>query len=121
MNEPYGCRFAAFIDILGFKSMIGQLESRATGYEKLFVRLKSVLNFLDEESVESNGQHDLIIYEQTKDGFVDRELGDPRITYVSDCAIISTEETFDGFKSLCNKLTKLSTDRKRPAVASGVV
>jgi hypothetical protein len=110
MNELYGNRFAAFIDILGFKSMISQLESRSDGYERLFGRLKSVLNFMDEESVESNGQHDLVIYEQTENGFVERELGDPRMTYVSDCAIISTEATFDGFRSLCNKLTKFSTD-----------
>ncbi len=41
---------------------------------------------------------------------LEKELGDPRISYISDCVIISTEATFDGFRSLCNKITKFSTD-----------
>jgi hypothetical protein len=90
--------------------MIAQIEHRTTGHELLFKRLTSVLNFLNEESIESNGQHDLPIYEHVAEGIVERELGDPRITYVSDCAIISTDPTFDGLKSICNKITKLSTD-----------
>jgi hypothetical protein len=110
MSEPYGNRLAAFIDILGFKGMIAQIERRSTGHELLLKRLSSVLNFLNEESIESNGTHDLPVYEKVEGGFVERELGNPRITYISDCAIISTEPTFDGLKSICNKITKLSTD-----------
>ncbi len=110
MEYAYSNRFAAFLDILGFKHMIAKIESRSSGHRELFKRLKSVLNSLNDESVEFNGQHDLLAYELTDDGMIERELGDPRITYVSDCVIISTDGTFDGFKSLCNKLTKLSTD-----------
>jgi hypothetical protein len=98
------------VDILGFKRMIGEIGARSLGHEALFTRLKSVLKFLHEESVESNGEHDLPVYELTDEGMIERELGDPRITYVSDCAIVSTEGTVDGFKAICNKLTKLSTD-----------
>lgn len=110
MNYKYGNRFAAFIDILGFKQMIAQIENKAPGHDQLFARLTSVLNFLNDESIESNGQHDLLVYESQGDAIIERELGNPRITYVSDCAIISTDGTFDGFKSMCNKLTKLATD-----------
>lgn len=110
MEHAYGNRFAAFVDILGFKQMIAQIEAHSSGHRELFKRLQSVLNFLSDESVESNGQHDLPVYELTDGGMIERELGNPRITYVSDCVIISTDDTFDGFKSICNKLTKLSTD-----------
>jgi hypothetical protein len=110
ISHHYGNRFVAFVDILGFKQMISQIENQTQGHVRLFQRLRSVLNFLNEESVESNGQHDLLVYELSADKMIERELGDPRITYVSDCAIVSTEGTFDGFKSLCNKLTKISTD-----------
>lgn len=110
MKETYEHRFTAFVDILGFKQMIAQIETKSLGHEALLERLKSVLNFLNEESIESDGQHDLLVYELTDDGMIERELGDPRITYVSDCAIVSTQGTFDGFKSICNKLSKLSTD-----------
>ena len=107
--EGYENRFVAFVDILGFKELIYKIESE--GQESLdFQRVRSVLNFLHEESVESNGQHDLPIYEQKEDYILEKELGDPRISYISDCVIISTESSFDGFKSLCNKLTKFSTD-----------
>lgn len=108
--EGYENRFVAFIDILGFKQLVENMENEKDGYGKDFKRIKSVLNFLQEESVESNGSHDLRIYESCDEGFIERELGDPRITYVSDCVIISTDGTFDGFKSLCNKVTKFSTD-----------
>jgi hypothetical protein len=96
MEHTYQNRFAAFVDILGFKQMIVQIEGKAVGHEQLFMRLMSVLNFLNEESIESNGNHDLPIYELVDDGMIERELGNPRITYVSDCAIVSTEGTFDG-------------------------
>ena len=110
MDQVYGNRFAAFIDILGFKQMISEIEAGAEGHQPLFKRLKSVLSFLHEESIESDGHHDLPVYEVTDEGMIERELGNPQITYVSDCAIVSTEGTPEGFKALCNKLTKLSTD-----------
>lgn len=107
--EGYENRFVAFLDILGFKELIYSIES--DGEENPdFKRARSVLNFLHEESIESNGQHDLPIYEQKEDYILEKELGDPRISYISDCVIISTEDSFDGFKALCNKLTKFSTD-----------
>jgi len=107
--EGYENRFVAFLDILGFKELIFKIEDEGEECAD-FKRVRSVLNFLNEESVESNGQHDLPIYEQKEDHILEKELGDPRISYISDCIIISTENTFDGFKSLCNKLTKFSTD-----------
>ena len=108
--EGYENRFLAFLDILGFKDLIKTIEEEGDAAEQALKRVKSILNYLHEESVESNGQHDLPIYEE-KDGVViERALGDPRISYISDCVIISTEGTFDGFKSLCNKVTKFSTD-----------
>lgn len=107
--EGYENRFVAFLDILGFKELIYKIEDEGEESSD-FKRVRSVLNFLHEESVESNGQHDLPIYEQKEDYILEKELGDPRISYISDCVIISTESTFDGFKALCNKLTKFSTD-----------
>lgn len=107
--EGYENRFVAFLDILGFKELIYKIEDEGEESSD-FKRVRSVLSFLHEESVESNGQHDLRIYEQKEDYILEKELGDPRISYISDCVIISTESTFDGFKSLCNKLTKFSTD-----------
>ncbi|MDE7592239.1 hypothetical protein NVR66_21755 [Enterobacter bugandensis] len=107
--DGYENRFVAFVDILGFKELIHKIESEAIEGAD-YQRVRSVLNFLHEESVESNGHHDLPVYEK-KDGYIlEKELGDPRINYISDCVIISTEGTFEGFKSLCNKLTKFSTD-----------
>ena len=38
---------------------------------------------------------------------IEKELGDPRLTYVSDCIIISTEHTADGLKALCRKVSKI--------------
>ncbi|MFT4300374.1 MAG: hypothetical protein QM579_01340 [Desulfovibrio sp.] len=107
----YENRFVAFIDILGFTALIGKIEENNNLDNPSFKAIISALNFLSEESVESNGQHDLVIYKSAESGsMIDIELGDPRINYISDCAIISTEGTFDGFKALCNKLTKFSTD-----------
>ncbi len=53
---------------------------------------------------------DLPTYEQTPDGIVERELGDPKLTYVSDCIIISTAHTTDGLKALCRKVSKIWLD-----------
>lgn len=107
--EGYENRFVAFLDILGFKELIYKIEDDGEKSPD-FERVRSVLNFLHEESVESNGQHDLLIYEQKEGYILEKELGDPRISYKSDCVIISTESSFEGFKALCNKLTKFSTD-----------
>ncbi len=107
--EGYENRFVAFLDILGFKELIYKIE-REEKESSDFQRVRSVLNFLHEESKESNGQHDLPVYEEKEDHIIEKELGDPRISYISDCVIISTEGSFDGFKALCNKLTKFSTD-----------
>lgn len=108
--EGYEKKFIAFIDILGFKQLIDGIENESKTHKADFEKVKSILNFLNEESIESNGQHDLPVYEETVNGLLEKELGNPIITYVSDCVIISTDGTFDGFKSLCNKITKLSTD-----------
>lgn len=108
--EGYNKKFIAFIDILGFKSLIDGIESNSKTSETDFKKVQSILNFLNEESLDSNGHHDLPVYEKTDDGYIQKELGNPIITYVSDCVIISTDGTFDGFKSICNKITKLYTD-----------
>lgn len=108
--EGYKKKFIAFIDILGFKKLIDGIESESKTHKTDFGKVKSILYFLNEESIVSNGHHDLPVYEETENGYVEKELGNPIITYVSDCVIISTDSTFDGFKSLCNKITKLSTD-----------
>lgn len=103
MND-YRPKFIAFIDILGFKDMVKNIENH------IFSRVFSALNYLNEDMSESNTQHDLLIYEQTEDGLIERELGNPIMTYVSDCVIISVDLTFDGFYSLCNKVTKFTND-----------
>lgn len=107
--EGYENRFVAFLDILGFKELIYKIESEGEKSSN-FNRVRSVLNFLYEESIESNCQHDLPVYEQKEGYILEKELGDLRISYISDCVIVSTESSFDGFKSLCNKITKFSTD-----------
>jgi hypothetical protein len=108
--DNYIDKFVAFVDILGFKNLVDSIESKSPTHENDFKKVLSILNFLNEESNESNTHHDLLTYELTDKGLLEKELGNPVITYVSDCIVISTEGTFDGFKSLCNKLTKFSTD-----------
>lgn len=105
--EGYEKRFVAFLDILGFKELIKKIEKERSDSQD-YQRVKLILDFLHDESVESNTHHDLLVYERTEHGLLEKELGDPRINYISDCVIISTEGTFDGFKALCNKVTKLS-------------
>lgn len=100
-------RFVAFLDILGFKELVKKIEGESEDSQD-YERVKWILDFLHEESTESNGHHDLNIYELTPEGLQEKELGDPRINYISDCVIISTEGTYDGFKAICNKVTKLS-------------
>ncbi|MFJ4390932.1 hypothetical protein [Pseudomonas soli] len=105
--EGYEKRFVAFLDILGFKDLIKKIEVEESDSQD-YQRVRVILDFLQSESVESNSHHDLLVYEEAEHGLIERELGDPRINYISDCVIISTEGTFDGFKALCNKVTKFS-------------
>jgi hypothetical protein len=108
--DNYKEKFVAFVDILGFKALIENIEGKVPTHNSDFKKVFSALNFLNEESQGSDGNHDLPVYEVSEKGMVERELGNPIITYVSDCVVISTDGTFDGFKGLCNKLTKFSTD-----------
>lgn len=101
-------RYCAFLDILGFKEALRIIESDSKSPKA--ERLISALNFMSEETTESAYSADLPIYETTTEGIVERELGDPRLTYVSDCIIISTEHTFDGLKALCRKVSKIWLD-----------
>lgn len=103
-------RFVAFIDILGFKDIVRNIEKDNTPNNLALRTVKSVLNFMDEETYEPNYCSDLPIYEKTEEGFVEKELGDPRLTYVSDCIIISAEPTIDGFKGLSRKIHKITAD-----------
>ena len=77
--EGYENRFVAFLDILGFKELIYKIEDDGEKSPD-FERVRSVLNFLHEESVESNGQHDLLIYEQKEGYILEKELGKLRIS-----------------------------------------
>jgi len=107
MIDGYERRFVAFIDILGFKDLIYSIENKSDGGQD-YDRVDAILGFMHRESIESNGHHDLLVHERTAEGLLEKELGDPRISYISDCVIISTEGNFDGFKAICNKITKLS-------------
>lgn len=101
-------RYCAFIDILGFSSTVSELE-RSPNPQRLD-RLLSCLNFMAEEQSESAYTTDLPIYNLEGSNLIERELGDPRITYISDCVIVSTERTPDGFKQICNKASKIFTE-----------
>jgi hypothetical protein len=101
-------RFCAFLDILGFKEILQKIENEPRS--QVVERLVSALKFLSDETRDPAYGADLPIYEPTEDGLIQRELGDPRLTYVSDCIIISTDHTADGFKALCRKVSKLWLD-----------
>lgn len=103
-------RFVAFVDILGFKSIVDRIEQENNEDNKELKIIKSILNFMDEEANNPNYSIDLPIYESSKEGLVVKELGDPRLTYVSDCIIISAEPTSDGFKALSRKIHKITSD-----------
>ena len=103
-------RFVAFIDILGFKEIIRGIEERNSKDDMIFRKIRSVLNFMDEETYEPNYSTDLPVYEETEGGLIERELGDPRLTYISDCIIISAQPTMDGFKGLSRKIHKITAD-----------
>lgn len=101
-------RYCAFLDILGFKKILETVEGQPDSQET--ERLISALNFMSTEVGEPAYSADLPVYEQTEEGIVERELGDPRLTYVSDCIIVSTEHTTDGLKALCRKISKIWLD-----------
>ena len=103
-------RFVAFIDILGFTQLVTEIEADTGPHNFNLKRIKSVLNFMDEETYEPNYSADLPVYTETEDGLLETELGDPRLTYVSDCIIISAEPTLDGFKGLSRKIHKITAD-----------
>jgi len=107
MKKGIETRFVAFLDILGFKELVKKIESENEDGQD-YERVTWALDFLHAESEESNGHHDLNVYELTSDGMVEKELGDPRLNYISDCIIISAEGNFNGFKAICNKIIKLS-------------
>jgi hypothetical protein len=70
--EGYENRFVAFVDILGFKELIHKIESEAVENAD-YQRVRSVLNFLHEESIESNGR--TIFLMRKKDGYIlEKEL-----------------------------------------------
>src|ERR1700722_11606660 len=92
----YEERFITFIDILGFKEYIIELE-KSKDKEK-FNKLKSALQFMQEETEESAYWDDLSTFEE-KDGiYYGIELGHPKLLYISDCIIISTDADMNGFK-----------------------
>lgn len=101
-------RYCAFLDILGFKSMLTAIESQPSSVRT--ARLISALNFMSEEVREPAYSSDLPVYEQTPEGILEKELGDPRLTYVSDCVIVSTEHTQEGLFALCRKVSKIWLD-----------
>lgn len=103
-------RFVAFIDILGFTEIVKSIESNNTSDNPTFKRIKSILNYMNNEANNPYNDTDLPIYVKTENGLEERELGDPKIIYVSDCIIISAEPTLDGFKGLSRKIHKITAD-----------
>jgi hypothetical protein len=101
-------RYCAFLDILGFRGFLEKVEDRPDSQE--LERLISALNFMSQENGEPAYGADLPVYELTPDGMIERELGNPRLTYVSDCVIISTDHTQHGLKALCRKVSKIWLD-----------
>ncbi|WP_104566055.1 hypothetical protein [Ralstonia mannitolilytica] len=101
-------RYCAFIDILGFTERVKSLENQWDS--DVYERLRSCLTFMHDEQHESSYSADLPIYVEVDGEIFQRELGDPRLTYVSDCLVISTERSPNGFKALCQKVTKIWID-----------
>jgi hypothetical protein len=101
-------RYCAFVDILGFSDRVEQLE-QSCDVEALD-RLISCLRFMDDEVSEPAYGADLPVYNLTPTGLKVAELGDPRLTYVSDCLIVSAERNPSGFTALCRKTTKIWLD-----------
>jgi hypothetical protein len=65
---------------------------------------------MHDEQHESAYSADLPVYVEVDGRVIEKELGDLRLTYVSDCLVISAERTPDGFKALCRKVTKIWID-----------
>lgn len=107
-------RFVVFLDILGFSETVKNIEQNNSENNLELKKIKSILNFMNEEATEPNYSTDLPIYVESEEGYaegmVEQELGDPRLTYVSDCIIISAEPTLDGFKALSKKIHKITAD-----------
>lgn len=101
-------RYCAFIDILGFANKIRELE--LSWNEQAYDRLRSCLNFMHEEQFDSAYSVDMPIYVVEDGRSVVKELGDIRLTYISDCIIISAARTPDGFTAICRKATKIWVD-----------
>ncbi len=102
----YENKFVAFIDILGFKNTIEQIDNDDND---LFNLVCNILCYLKDESIDLDGEHSLPVYTEQDGRLIETELGNPVITAISDCVVISTDDTFDGFKSICNLVTKLFT------------
>ena len=103
-------RFIAFLDILGFTKIIEKIEISIDKENSDLIKIKSILNFMNEESKSPNYGSDLPVYIETGEGLIEKELGDLRLTYISDCIIISAEPTMDGFKALSRKIHKITAD-----------
>ena len=103
-------RFVAFVDILGFEKIISRIENSTDENNLELKKIKSILNFMNEEVYDPNYSADLPIYVEGENCLIEGELGDPRLTYVSDCIIISAEATLDGFKGLSRKIHKITAD-----------
>lgn len=108
LDERPVMRYCAFLDILGFKSILEHIEGNPKS--PVTERLISALNFMALEVNDPAYSADLPVYELVDDVLIERELGDPRLTYVSDCVIISAEHTPDGLKALCRKVSKIWLD-----------
>lgn len=109
-NYYYEDRFVAFIDILGFKDIIYNIETNLSEDNPQLRSVKSILNFMSEETKESHYCTDLPIYEEIDGKIYECELGHPRLTYISDCIIISADGNLDGFKALSRKIHKIIAD-----------
>jgi len=106
--SQFQSRYCAFIDILGFTSKVKQLEQ--SWDQSAFDRIRSCLSFMHDEQFESAYSADLPVYVEVEGQLIEKELGDPRLTYISACLVISTERSPDGFKALCRKVTKIWID-----------
>lgn len=103
-------RFVAFIDILGFNAIINNIEANPHEDNPQFHSIKSILNFMSEETEESHYRDDLPVYEEIDGKVYMYELGHPRLTYISDCIIISADGNLNGFKGLSQKIHKIISD-----------
>ena len=109
-NNNYEDRFVAFIDILGFKDIIYNIETNPSKDNPQLRTVKSILNFMSDETKESHYWTDLPVYEEKNGNIYECESGHPRLTYISDCIIISTDGNLDGFKALSKKIHKIIAD-----------